>query len=137
MIAELLTYGINSIMFARIRKNSGTKKSSVIVCHNIRRGDKISQITAKTFGHSVKETELQLLMAEAKHWIKNFGAQWLQQKLPTRKTGNMKKQISIFNLREQSRINVGIEDIFGKLYDEFGFQNLLSTDCDVNDNNST
>ena len=114
-------------MFARIRRNSGTKRCSVIVCHNIRRGDKIRQIIAKTFGHSAKESEFEALIAQAKHWIKNFGAQWLQQMLSTRKACNMKKQISIFNLREQSRINVGIEDIFGKLYSELGFQNLLSS----------
>ncbi len=114
-------------MFARIRRNSGTKRCSIIVCHNVRRGDKIRQITAKTFGHSAKEAELEPLMAQANHWIRNFGAQWLQQTLSVRKASNMKKQISLFNLREQSRINVGIEDIFGKLYNELGFQNLLSS----------
>lgn len=114
-------------MFARIRKNSGTKKCSVIACHNIRRGDKICQITAKTFGHSTKEAELELLMKRARYWIKGFGAQWLQQNLSIRKTCNMKKHVSLFNLREQARINVGIEDIFGKLYNEIGFQKLLSS----------
>ena len=114
-------------MFARIRRNSGTKRCSVIVCHNVRRGDKIRQVTAKTFGHSAKDVELELLMKQAKHWIKNFGAQWLHQTLSTRKMNNMKKQVSVFSLREQTRINVGIEDIFGKLYNELGFQNLLST----------
>ena len=114
-------------MFVRIRKNSGTKRCSVLVCHNIRRGDKIRQIIAKTFGHSAEEKEIEVLLSQAKDWIKRFGAQWLQETLSVRKKRNMKNQVSIFNLREQARINVGIEDIFGKLYTEIGFQSLLSS----------
>ena len=114
-------------MFVRIRKNSGTKRCSVIVCHNVRHGDKIRQITAKVLGHSSKKRELKKLMSEGKIWIKSSGNKWKHQRLSPKKNNYMKKQISILNLREQSRINVGIEDIFGKLYDEFGFQNLLSS----------
>jgi transposase len=112
-------------MFARIRKNSGTKRCSVVVCHNLRRGDKIRQVTVKTFGHSAKDAEIKSLLAQAKHWIKNFGAQWLHQNLSQRKANNM-KHILLNNLREEARVNVGIEDVFGKLYDEIGFQTLLS-----------
>ena len=114
-------------MFVRIRKNSGTQRCSVIVCHNVRRGDKIRQITAKTFGHSAKATKLTLLIKTAKTWIKNFGSLWLRDTLSTRKTHNMKKHVSLFNLREEARINVGIEDILGKLYNDIGFQSLLSS----------
>lgn len=113
-------------MFVRIRKNSGTKRRSIIVCHNLRRGDKIRQVTVKTFGHSAKDAEINLLVTEAKHWIKNFGTQWLHRNLSPRKTNNMKR-ISLNNLQEESRINVGIDDIFGKLYEEIGFQTLLTT----------
>ena len=112
-------------MFARIRKNSGTKRCSVIVCHNLRRGDKIRQITVKTFGHSAKDAEIKLLVTQAQSWIKNFGAQWLHQNLSPRKANNM-KHILLNNLQEEARINVGIDDVFGKLYTEIGFQTLLS-----------
>ena len=112
-------------MFARIRKNSGTKRCSVIVCHNVRRGDKIRQVTVKIFGHSAKDAEIKLLVTQANHWIKNFGSQWLHKNLSPRKANNM-KHILLNNLQEEARINVGIDDIFGKLYEEIGFQTLLS-----------
>ena len=112
-------------MFVRIRKNSGTKRCSIVVCHNVRQGDKIRQITVKTFGHSAKDIEIKMLFMHAKRWVKDFGARWLYENLSQRKTNNMKR-ICIYNLREEARINIGIEDIFGKLYDEIGFQTLLT-----------
>jgi hypothetical protein len=40
---------------------------------------------------------------------------------------SMNKSVSLFNIKEEKRINVGVEDVFGKLYNELGFQDLLST----------
>ena len=38
----------------------------------------------------------------------------------------MRRKITIENLKEEARINVGIEDVFGRLYNELGFKDLLS-----------
>lgn len=113
-------------MFVRIKKNSGTLKRSVLVCHNVRHGEEIRQITAKIFGHSNQEPELEALVTKAKEWVKTYGTQWKQQALPNKRRKKMTTRISIFNLKEQARINVGVGDILGKLYQDFGFHELLS-----------
>jgi transposase len=113
-------------MFVRIRKNKRTKRRSILVCHNVRLGDKIRQITIKTFGHSEEDSLLNLWVEEAKNWIKENRAGWLKRSFPIQRQKMMTRQVSLFNMQEQSRINVGVEDVFGKLYDELGFKDLLS-----------
>lgn len=113
-------------MFIRIRKNKRTKRRSVLVCHNVRLAHKIRQITVKTFGHSEDESLLNTWVEAAKNWVKEQGEQWLVQSFPVQRQKIMTRQVSLFNMREQCRINVGVEDVFGKLYDALGFQSLLS-----------
>lgn len=113
-------------MFARIKKNTNTNRRSVIVCHNVRFGKYVRQQTIKVFGHSASSCELQGWFIEAKNWIAEHGAQWLEQHRKTRVQRRMRHKVLITNLEEESRINVGIEDIFGKLYREIGFHDLLS-----------
>lgn len=114
-------------MFARIRKNSGTQRRSVMVCHNIRQGARIRQIVIKIFGHSDDETQLQCWLIQAKQWIIE-GKQVVaaKQKIYLKQM-TVNERISIFDMEERARINVGVKDIFGKLYDEMGFQDLLSS----------
>jgi len=113
-------------MFARIRKNTNTLKRSVLICHNIREGRLIKQHTIKVWGHSADEVELQKWLIEAKNWISQQDSKWLDgyKKIKIRK--GMRHQVNITHLEEESRVNIGIEDIFGKLYKEIGFQELLS-----------
>lgn len=114
-------------MFIRIRKNRGTFKRSVVICHNIRVGNKIRQVIVKTMGHSLDPMVLEGWLEEAKAWISARGQSWLIESLPMKKEEvRMKRQVSLFNLKERARVNVGIEDIFGQLYDALGFQDLLS-----------
>lgn len=113
-------------MFARIKKNTNTNKRSVIVCHNVRFGKKVRQQTVKVFGHSSCEFELQTWFSDAKKWIAEHGSQWMDQYKKSKPTKRMKHKVTITNLKEESRINAGVSDIFGKLYNEFGFCDLLS-----------
>jgi len=113
-------------VFVKIRKNKRTKRRSVLICHNIRLADKIRQITVKTLGHSSEDSLLNVWVEEARNWICEHGAQFLKQSFPTQRQKIMTGQVSIFNLKEQSRINVGVEDVFGKLYHALGFKELLS-----------
>jgi transposase len=112
-------------MFARIKKNTNTNKRSVLVCHNIRVGKYVRQQTVKVFGHSANSRELETWFNEAKNWIAEQGAQWLDQ-YKSKVIKRMRHKVIVTNLKEESRINVGIEDIFGKLYRELGFHDLLS-----------
>jgi hypothetical protein len=113
-------------MFARIKKNTNTNRRSVIVCHNVRFGRHVRQQTIKVFGHSADEHELEAWFIEAKKWIAGHSVQWLKQHREQRIRKRMRHKVLITNLEEESRINVGIEDVFGKLYRDIGFQDLLS-----------
>jgi transposase len=113
-------------VFVKIRKNKRTKRRSVLICHNVRLGNNIRQITVKTLGHSADDSILNTWVEDAKSWIKEHSIQWLNQSFSRQKQIMMKRQVSLFNVKEHSRINVGVEDIFGKLYDELGFKDLLS-----------
>lgn len=113
-------------MFARIKKNTNTNKRSVIVCHNVRFGKNVRQQTIKVFGHSADACQLQKWFIDAKNWIAEHGGEWWEQHEKAKVRKRMSHQVTITNLEEELRINVGIEDIFGKLYKEIGFQELLS-----------
>jgi hypothetical protein len=113
-------------MFARIKKNTNTNKRSVLVCHNVRSGKSVRQITIKVFGHSTDADELQAWLVAAKNWIAEHGSQWVNPHKKSKVKKRMQHKITITNLREESRINAGVEDIFGKLYREIGFHDLLS-----------
>jgi len=80
----------------------------------------------KLFGHSSDTDELNALLSDAKNWIVEHGSQWLEQHKKSKSQKRMRHKVTITNLKEESRINVGIEDIFGKLYSEIGFHDLLS-----------
>src|ERR1700685_527072 len=113
-------------MFVRIRKNKGTKRCSVVICHSVRMGNKVRQLTVKTLGHSDEPVVLTGWVKEANHWIEEHADEWFKQLFPVQRQKIMGRQISLYNVKEASRINVGITDIFGKLYDELGFKELLS-----------
>ena len=114
-------------MFVKIRTNKGSKRRSVLICHNIRVNAKILQLTVKTLGHSEDSALLDLWLSEGKQWIKEYGSQWKKEIfLIKRRQVSMNKSVSLFNIKEEKRINVGVEDVFGKLYKELGFHDLLS-----------
>ena len=112
-------------MFARIKKNSGTKRRSVLVCHNVRVHGKVKQITIKTFGHTSDFQQWESWFHEARMWVKGHHIEGSGHGHYTQIT--MKRTIPLCNIKEEARINVGVEDIFGLLYQELGFHRLLST----------
>lgn len=113
-------------MFARIKKNTNTNRRSVLVCRSVRFGKNVRQQIIKVFGHSANADELQTLFIEAKNWISNHRLQWLDRHKKVKVQKRMRHKVTVTNLKEISRINAGIEDIFGKLYQEIGFHELLS-----------
>ena len=116
-------------VFVKIRKNKRSKRRkrrSILICHNVRLGKKVQQISIKTLGHLAEDVQLNIWIEEARDWIKEHGDHWFKRIFPLQRKKNMSKQVSLFDLKEQSRINVGVEDVFGKLFDEVGFKNILS-----------
>lgn len=113
-------------MFVRIKKYRGTLIQSVLICHNQRLGKQVKQIVVKCLGHSRDEMQLQAWAFQARCWIKEKGAKWLKQLEEGKVMRRHSRKISLTDLMEEKRINVGIEDIFGRLYDYLGFDQLLS-----------
>lgn len=113
-------------MFARIRKNNRTKRCSVVICHSIRVKHIVRQLIVAVVGHSSDENQLSAWLSQARGWIEARDKQWLNQLLEEQRKIIMYQHVSLFNMREEARVNVGIEDTFGKLYDELGFCDLLS-----------
>lgn len=113
-------------MFARIRKNSRTQRRTVVICHSIRIKQVVRQLIIAVVGHSADEDQLELWLVEARAWIEAHGKLWLNQQLEEQRKIVMYHHVSLFNMREEARVNVGIEDTFGKLYDELRFCDLLS-----------
>lgn len=99
---------------------------SVIVCYNRRIAGKVRQFTLKTLGHSSDSDQLNQWCAEGKRWIDEHRQQERNRVSTPGESAMTPSSVNVFNLREESRLNVGIHDIFGKLYDELGFHELLS-----------
>lgn len=115
-------------MHVRIRKNGKTNNKSVIAAHSVMIEGKPKELIVKVFGHSADEGRLQTLFNEAKEWVSKNKETWMIEHFMTRKQSlSHKRKISVFSLKEEKRINVGMEDIFGYLYNELGFGTLLSS----------
>ena len=114
-------------MFARIKKNTGTSRRTVLICHSLRVDGRVRQLTVKTLGHSSDESQLARWLEEAKRWIAANESAWRATHLrPLEQRKRMNRTVNLFQLEEKARLNVGMEDVFGPLYEALGFHTLLS-----------
>jgi transposase len=121
-------------MFIRVKDRKNGKKSIQIV-ENHRRGDNVQQKIVRHVGQAVTEREVETLKKLAQSIILEISNQ-RQPVLPAFKPEDIytfkkrkqpvEDQVKINDLREEQRIIEGIGDIFGKLYSDLGFTNLIS-----------
>lgn len=119
-------------MFVRIKERNHGKKSVQIV-ENYRSGSKIRQKIIRHIGQAVSEKELRVLRSLAQ-WVivearnkkqpvfslfKPEDVYGRRNKKPT------KDKVEIDQLREEHRIIEGIGEIFGKIYSDLGFDDLI------------
>lgn len=125
-----------SRMFIRLKKTG--PKTRVQIVANERQGDVVRQKIVRHVGIAHNDSEVDDL--------KKFGARILNDlrvssglkpvRLREKKLSNGLRQksldfdeadkaVDISNLREQSRVNDGFMDIFGKLFDELGFNKVI------------
>ncbi len=112
-------------MFARIKRNSGTRRCSVLVCHNVRIDGKVKQFTIKTFGHSADPEQLAVWMEQATFWIAHYRQRCLTDSASMQRQA-MRQPVLLQNLTECARINVGMMDVFGPFYEQLGFSTVFT-----------
>lgn len=125
-------------MFVRTKKTPNSPRKSVQIVESIRDGTRVKQKIVRHVGIAMDEDELQQLIKLAEH-IKNeiehehtptlFGpekmADLATQKREEKQNDDDPIQVNLKELREEQRAVVGIHDIFGEIYKELGFDQVL------------
>jgi len=121
-------------MFIRVKDKPNGKKSIQIV-ESYRRGDKVSQRIIRHIGQAVSDSEVEVMKQLAESIIietKNTRQPVLPFFAPediygknTSKLYAPQDTVLVSDLREEQRIIEGIGDVFGKLYDDLGCNDLL------------
>jgi transposase len=107
-------------MFVRLKKHSGSKNHSVLICENYREGKKIHQKIISFLGTASEPEKLRVLQAEGEVFIAQVKAARANPVVPRDPNFTLS-----LHTHEVTRKNVGIRDTIGKLYDELGFNYIL------------
>ncbi len=121
-------------MFIRI-KNRANGKRAVQIVESHRRGDKIQQKIIRHVGQGINDKEIEILQQLAQTIIVELKEQ-KQPVLPLfrpeeiyavkKRKKEIKEKVAIKDLREEQRLIEGIGDIYGKLYTDLGYDDLIS-----------
>ena len=129
-------------MFIRKKKSPNTpNKTSIQIVENVRKGNKVSQSVIRHVGIALNDDEVKDLIMLAEK-IKFNLEQERQPVLPLfdpedilkerTKAREAKKRedkpinVNLKELKEEQRINEGIVDVFGTLYDEISFDKIFT-----------
>ncbi|MBL6990769.1 MAG: IS1634 family transposase, partial [Bacteriovoracaceae bacterium] len=121
-------------MFVRV-KNKSNGKQSIQIVESCRRGDKVSQKIVRHVGQASNEREMEELKRLARSIIAELenARQPVLPFLPPEKVYDFEKSrqkaddsVHMSALREEQRIVVGIGDVFGKLYRDLSFDQIIS-----------
>lgn len=128
-------------MFIRIKTTPNSPKKAVQIVKSVRNGKSVSQKIVRHVGTALDEKELEKL----KELAEFYKAQLEQQTNPTlfapetlaemaieaRKANEGKQQrqdqlnVNLKNIREESRVVLGIHEVYGEIYRELGFNNII------------
>ena len=126
-------------MFVRQKSTPNSPRRAVQIVESVRDGQRIRQRIVRHVGVAVDEKELKSLLELAQH-IKSqleeehtptlFGPEKmtkiaLQTRESEQKTEDLIK-VNLRELREEQRIIVGIHDVYGRIYQELGFDQILT-----------
>lgn len=128
-------------MFIRKKYSKNTTKTAVQICQNTRIGSKVQQKVLRHVGFANSEEELVKLI-ELAEYIKYtmetaenkpvFDDEYMldtiikARRKAMEEEQNQEELVNIKNLREESRVITGIHEIYGRIYDEIGFNKLFS-----------
>jgi transposase len=135
-------------MFVRIKTTPNSPRKSVQIVKSVRKADKISQKIVRHVGIAMDEDELQkmLILAEAIKIKLEQGDQGLlfppeeiaksnlKARKERKKLGKDQKKIytdkdyevNVKDIREESRVISGIHDVYGNLFEELGYEKVIS-----------
>lgn len=129
-------------MFIRKKYSKNTKKTAVQICQNTRIGKTVQQKVLRHVGFASNDAELVKLI-ELADYIKYImetaenpsifeDEYMLDTVIKARRKAidgvghNTEELVNIKNLREESRIITGIQELYGRIYEEIGFNKLFS-----------
>jgi len=110
-------------MYVRRVKKTGTSFSVRIVQGHRDSKGRVKQKVIKTIGTGKNEQEIQILERAAREMILSLSPKIIKN-TPTSKH-EIPDDVRLNQLVEVKRVNDGIFDIFGKMYSESGFDNLI------------
>lgn len=125
-------------MFVRVKTTPNSPRKSVQIVESIRVGDKVSQKIIRYVGIALDDSELEplKLLAESIKVKLEAGSQQLifspedlakvkkQQKEET-KEKDSDYEVNLKNIVEEQRVVSGIHDIYGSLFDQLGYKEVI------------
>lgn len=123
-------------MFVRVKSSSNSPKKAVQIVESLREGTKVKQRIVRHVGNALDESELIRLKELAEH-IKakieleitpGFFAPEQMAEMAIEARNNQQEKplpVDLSKLREQQRIITGIHEVYGKVYNEIGFDKVF------------
>lgn len=123
-------------MFIRKTTSPNTKKTAIQIVESRREGKKVKQKIVQHIGSAEHSNDIKRLKQLAEEIMlrlesdrrkmkKLFGPKQFTQPAIDKGRDENFKDIGVKTLRETGRYNRGITDVFGKFYDDLGFDNLF------------
>ena len=124
-------------MFIRVKSRPNTKKKSVQIVENKRKGDKVIQKVIQTVGYAFDEKTLNHLKDIGEHLKAMLQTEKQPNLLGSKKLAEMairarkkkeeeKLNVNLKKLKEEQRNTIGIHEAYGKIYKEIGFDQVLT-----------
>jgi transposase len=121
-------------MFIRIKTTPNSPKKAVQIVESVRDGDRVKQRIIRHIGQAEHEKEIEKLIelaeyAKARMENEHQMSLWPPEELAEmaikvrreKKEDNTPLKVDLKKLREEQRTIMGIHEIYGKLYEELGF----------------
>jgi len=122
-------------MFVRVKTSPNSAGRSVQIVQSIRKADRVSQKIVRHVGMAYDDDELEklkLLAESIKLKLEAGGQEFLFKPEEIVKLGNSEKKyadrdyiVNVKNLKEEQRLTSGIHEVYGKLFDDLGYDKVI------------
>jgi len=126
-------------MFVRVKRSPNSPKKAVQIVKSVRNGNKVSQKIVRHVGTALNDDELDKLKELAEYIKAKLEAETnpslftpeviAEMVIEARKTKQNKDEelnVNLKNLREESRIVVGVHEVYGSIYRDLGFDKVIN-----------
>lgn len=124
-------------MFIRVKTTPNSPRKSVQIVESVRVGDKVKQTILRHVGIATDDAELAKLLdvaeyIKAKIEYDHTPTLWSPEESAGTAIAARKEQsdkplnVDLKQLREEQRTIIGIHEVYGKIYEELGFNNLFA-----------